>query len=134
MLKQISIYAENKKGMLEDITGLLVEADINIWGSVTNDSAEFGTVRMLVSDADRAAEILQKAGYMTKTTPVIAAEIPDDVGSLNRLLDFIEQANINIDYLYATFDRESAGPIIVIRADDLPELEAFLRSNGYHCH
>ena len=134
MLRQTSIYTENRRGAMSAITDRLSSAEININAFVTNDSAEFGTVRMLVSDADRAAEILQKAGYMTKTTPVIAAEIPDDVGSLNRLLDFIEQANINIDYLYATFDRESAGPIIVIRADDLPELEAFLRSNGYHCH
>ena len=134
MLRQISIYTENRKGAMSAITNLLSSEGININAFVTNDSAEFGTVRMLVSDVDKANEILRRAEYMTKTTTVIAAEIPDDVGSLNRLLGFVEKANINIDYLYASFDRESAGPIIVIRADDLPELEAYLRANGYHCH
>ena len=134
MVSQISIYTENRKGAMSAITGLLSSAGININAFVTNDSAEFGTVRMLVDDPEKAREILNQKGYMTKTTSVMAVEIPDDVGSLDRLLGFVERANVNIDYLYATFDRDSAGPIIVVRSGDLAELEAYLSSNGFRCH
>lgn len=131
MISQLSIYTENRKGAMNRITGLLHEAGINISGFVTNDSAEFGTVRMLVSDIAAAADVMQQNGYLIKKTPVIAVEISDEVGSLDKLLDYITRANININYLYATFDRIGAGPIIVIRSDDLPELESYLRGRGY---
>lgn len=61
MLKQVSIYAENKKGEFQRITNVLREAEINILGSVTNDSAEYGIVRMIVSDPVKAQEILIQA-------------------------------------------------------------------------
>ena len=64
MLKQVSIYAENKKGTIQNITGLLAEKNINILGSVINDGAEYGIIRMVVSDPETAAETLTKAGYL----------------------------------------------------------------------
>ena len=133
MVKQISIFTENRKGAMRSITRLLAEGGIDIDAFVTNDSAEFGIVRMLVSDPDRASALLTEAGYQIKRTAVLAFEIPDEPGSLDRLLECIEDANINIDYLYASFDRESAGPVIIIRADDLDELERFLKNRGFRC-
>ncbi len=64
MLKQLSIFAENKKGTMQQITQILFENDVNILGSVNNDSAEYGIVRMVVSDPDKAEQALQAAGYM----------------------------------------------------------------------
>ena len=64
MLKQISIFAENKKGMLQSITSILARENINIMGSVTNDSAEYGIIRMVVSDPERALEALSKEGFI----------------------------------------------------------------------
>ena len=133
MRRQISIFTENRKGAMRSITHLLAEGGIDIDAFVTNDSAEFGIVRMLVSDPDKAGELLTNAGYQIKRTPVMAFEIPDEPGSLDRLLECIEDANINIDYLYASFDRESAGPVIIIRADDMEELERFLKGRGFRC-
>lgn len=133
MVRQISIFTENRKGAMRAITRLLAEGGIDIDAFVTNDSAEFGIVRMLVSDPDKASALLTEAGYQIKRTPVMAFEIPDEPGSLDRLLEAVEAANINIDYLYASFDRESAGPIIVIRAEDMDELERFLKGRGFHC-
>ena len=63
MLKQLSIFAENKKGTMQQITQILFENDVNILGSVNNDSAEYGIVRMVVSDPDKAEQALQAAGY-----------------------------------------------------------------------
>ena len=133
MVNQISIFAENKKGAVRAITQILSEADINIQSFVTNDSAEFGIIRMLVSDAEKAGALLSDAGYQIKQTPVMAVEIPDEPGSLDRLLQRIESANVNIDYIYTSFDRNSAGPVIAIHADDMDELERFLSANGFHC-
>ena len=66
MLKQLSIYAENKKGALQVMTNALYEAGINIWGSVTNDGAEYGINRMVVSDPDKAKEVLTDKGYLCR--------------------------------------------------------------------
>lgn len=131
MVNQLSIYTENRRGAMRAITRILAEANIDINGFVTNDSAEYGTVRMLVSDSAKAAQLLSDSGYLLRQIPVIAVEIPDVPGSLDKLLAVIDRAYISIDYLYATFDRESGGPIIVIRSGDLEELESLLEMSGF---
>lgn len=133
MVNQISIFAENKKGAMSALTRTLAGADISIHSFVTNDSAEFGIIRMLVSDADKAAALLSAAGYQIKRTAVMAVEIADEPGSLDGLLVAIERANVNIDYLYASFDRQSGGPIIIIHADDMAEVETSLAAAGFRC-
>lgn len=72
MLKQLSIYAENKKGALQTMTNALYEAGINIWGSVTNDGTEYGINRMVVSDPDKAKEVLTERGYLCRFVDVLA--------------------------------------------------------------
>lgn len=131
MLKQISIYAENKKGVMQKITGILLEKDINILGSVTNDSAEYGIVRMVVSDPEAAMEALVAEGFMCKVIQVIGAEVEDEVGNLNKLLTFLLNSNISVDYLYLSYNRESGKPIMVFHCEDIMEVSQLLRSKGY---
>lgn len=131
MLKQLSIYAENKKGTMRNITEILSEENINIWGSVTNDSAEFGIIRMIVSDPDLAKEKLEKAGYYCKLCNVIGIEMADEVGALNRLLKTLYDSNINVDYIYLSFNRDSGLPVQILHADDTPEVEVCIRSKGF---
>ena len=89
MLKQLSIYAENRKSTLKNITGILEAEQINILGSVTNDSAEYGIVRMVVSEPDKAAQALEKEGYLCKLTDVTGVEVADEIGNLHHLLILI---------------------------------------------
>ncbi len=133
MLKQISIYAENKKGCLQNITGILCNSGVNILGSVTNDSAEYGIVRMVVSDPEKSIDVLGKAGYICKTTPVLAVECPDEVGSLDKILKTLYSSNINVNYTYLSFNRESGLPIMVIHTDDTKQVENILINKGYNC-
>ena len=105
MLKQLSIFAENKKGTMQQITQILFENDVNILGSVNNDSAEYGIVRMVVSDPDKAEQALQAAGYMTRQTDVLGVEVVDQPGNLNSLLKTLLETNIDIDYIYLSFNR-----------------------------
>ena len=131
MLKQVSIYAENVKGKMLEITSLLAGENINILGSVTNDSAEYGIVRMVVSDPAKAAEVLSNAGIICRLTDVIAVEILDEVGNLQKLLKALDDANISVDYLYLSFNRESGCPIMVFHTNDIPEVENSLKSKGF---
>lgn len=131
MLKQVSIYAENKKGTMQNITSILANENINILGSVTNDSAEYGIVRMVVSDPDSAVNALTKEGYLCRLTDVLGVEITDEVGNLNRLLLSLTESNISVDYLYLSFNRTSGKPIMVFHAQEPYEVEACIKSKGF---
>ena len=143
MLKQLSIFAENIKGKMQRVTGILLEEDIkmtqilqendiNILGSVTNDSAEYGIIRMVVSKPEQALEALTKAGFICKLSDVLGIEVKDEVGNLNKLLLSLQESNINIDYLYLSFNRATGLPIMVLHVPDISEVEACLRNKGFN--
>lgn len=131
MLKQISVYAENKKGAMQKITGLLDEAGINILGSVTNDSAEYGIIRMIVSDPESAQKLLSGAGYLCRLINVLGVEVEDEVGNLNRLLLALSESNISVNYLYLSFNRHSGKPIMVFHTEDCNSVERCLEGKGF---
>ena len=131
MLKQVSIYAENKKGTMQKITGILLEQEINILGSVTNDSAEYGIIRMVVSAPEKAYDALTKAGYICKLVDVIGVEVEDEVGNLNHLLLTLQESNINVDYLYLSFNRDAGKPIMVFHCEDAGEVKNCLCGKGF---
>ena len=131
MLRQISIYAENRRGMMRDITKVLLDEGINILGSVTNDSAEYGIIRMVVSDAEKAAAAFKAEGYICKLTDVIGVEVSDEVGNLNKLLGALDESNINVDYIYLSYNRVSGKPIMVFHVEDPMEVEECLETGGF---
>ena len=131
MLKQLSIYAENRKGTLQSITQSLADAGINIWGSCTNDGAEYGINRMVVSEPEKAMEALEGAGYLCRLTSVIGVELADEVGNLNRLLQALSESNININYIYLSFNRDSGLPVMVFQTEDSAEVESCIRKKGF---
>ena len=131
-MKQVSIFAANTKGAMNRITELLKEANINLIALVTNDSAEFGIIRMLVSDPDKAKEVLTNAGYLVQLTEVIGVEISDQCGGLNALLEDITKSNINVEYLYISYLRDSASNVIaVFHVSDESETEESLTAKGW---
>ena len=123
MLKKVSIYAENRKGTMQKITAVLLQEDINILGSVTNDSAEYGIIRMIVSDPEKTVQALEKAGYLCRLTDVLGVEVEDEVGNLTRLLLALDESNINVNYIYLSFNRDSGKPIMVAFAEDEMDVE-----------
>lgn len=131
MLQQVSIFAENSRGTMQKITEILLKEQINIWGSVTNDSAEFGIVRMVVSEPEKALHALEQAGYMTRLTDILGVEVEDKVGALNQLLLAISESNISVNYIYLSFNRDSGKPVMVLHADDIWEVEECLTAKGF---
>ena len=132
MIRQLSIFAENKKGAMHQVTQVLADANINMNTLVTNDSAEFGIIRMLVSDTDAAMQCMQAAGYLCHVDHVVAVEIGDACGSLNALLEVLSRGNVNLDYLYVTYSGLSKRPVAILRTPDIMEVEGFLQAKGYH--
>lgn len=131
MLEQLSIFTENSQGAMQKITQVLADNDINIWGSVTNDSAEYGIVRMVVSDAHKAKELLTARSYMCKLSDVIGVRLEDEVGALNELLIAASESHINIDYIYLSFERASSKPVLILHTIDAYEVEECLASRGF---
>lgn len=131
MLKQLSIFTENKKGTMQHITGILKEKEINILGSVTNDSAEYGIIRMVVSSPEGAKAALEENGYICKLTDVIGVEVEDKVGNLNFLLQALSESNINVNYIYLSFNRDSGKPILIFHAEDIREVENCIKAKGF---
>lgn len=130
MLNQLSLYAENTKGALQQITSVLAKADINIYTMLANDSGEFGIIRLIVTDPDVALKALQKAGYQCRLDKVIALEMGDTPGTLDKILASLYDANIAIDYLYISYNRQAATPVAIFKTRE-PETETFLRGKGY---
>lgn len=129
MLKQISLFSENSRGTLQKITQVLTENNINIYSMLANDSAEFGIIRLITTDADAALQALKKAGYQCRIDKVIAVKMGDTPGCLNKILTLLDEANVNISYLYISYDRKSNAPVAIFKADD-PEAETFLEGAG----
>ena len=116
---------------MQDITNILSSEGINIWGSVTNDSAEFGIIRMIVSEPEVAKRKLEEKGYFCKLCNVIGVEMADEVGALNRLLKTLNDSNINVDYIYLSFNRDSGLPVQILHSADTHEVEDCIRAKGF---
>ena len=116
-IHQLSLFLENQPGQLIAPCRLLAGAGIDIRTLTLADTAEFGILRMIVSDWQRAAAILKDAGYVTNVTEVVAVEVPDRPGGLAQLLDVFESSEVNIEYMYAfTFGRQGQA-VLIFRFD-----------------
>ncbi len=130
-MKQVSIFTANTKGAMNEITRLMKDADINIIALVTNDSAEFGVVRMIVSDPEKAENTLKEADYLVKISEVIGVKISDECGGLNALLEDISRTLINVDYLYISYLRDEKEVVAVFHVTDIAELREGLSMRGW---
>lgn len=129
MIKQISVFLENKSGRLVRIAQVLGEAGINIRGLSIADTSDFGILRMIVDQPDKAIAELKDKGIMATVTEVIAMEVPDTPGGLARVLAFMNDAGINIEYLYSFIEKPTTNAIIMMRVEQIEEALAVLKKN-----
>ncbi len=130
MLKQVSLFTENTEGGLFKITSILAKADINIYTMLANDSAEFGIIRLIVDKPELAIDVLNDNGYQCRQDKVIAVMMEDTPGYLDGILAAIHGANIDISYLYISFDRSTVKPVVIFKTNE-PETATFLIGRGY---
>ncbi len=115
IIKQLSVFLENKSGRLTDVTGALADAAINISAFSIADTAEFGVLRLIVSKPDEAFTLLKEKGFSVHVTDVIALVVPHQSGGLHRALQILSAAEISIEYMYAFALGDRA--TVIIRTD-----------------
>ena len=117
-VKQLSIFLENKPGALSAPCRALADAGINIQTFALADTRQFGILRLVVAEWERARELLEREGWTVKVTEVVALEVPDRPGGLGELLEIIEQAAINVEYVYAFTAKQDGRGLMLFRFDD----------------
>ena len=127
MIKQISVFLENKSGRLVRVAQVLGEAGINIRGISIADTSDFGILRMIVDQPEKAIEAFKEKGIMATVTDVIAMEVPDTPGGLARVLEYLQEADINIEYLYSFIEKPTTNAIIMMRVEKIDEALAVLK-------
>lgn len=130
LIKQISIFIPNKKGSLAQLTDILIAHNIDIRAIAVFDTAEFGILRVVVDDPDRAVEILNQEGVVAKVSKVIAVEPEDKPGSLNQIFSILRDEDINVDYIYSFIMRKKEMPYIVMKVDQQEKAVDVLTGHG----
>ncbi len=131
-VKQISVLLGNVPGTLSRLTNILDKEDITAKALLAASAAESSTVRMVVSDPERAAAILESFRFNVEVTPVLAAEVPLHPGGMNAILNPLSKADINILYLYTTINRIGKETIVILGVDKIEEAREVLLRNWIH--
>ena len=116
-IKQLSVFLENKTGRINEVTKILGKHSINMHAFSMAETTDFGILRLIVSEVDKAVEILRNADFAVMLTDVVCISMPNVAGSLSDVLDNLAQNNIFIEYMYAFADGEKAN--VVIRPNDI---------------
>ncbi len=128
--EQISIFLENKAGRLAQITRVLGEAGVNIRALSLADTSDFGILRLIVSDVEKAAKVLKENGFTVARTSVVAAEVPDRPGGLAHILEVLGREGHNVEYMYAFVAKAGDSAIIIFRFDQPDAAAAALAKGG----
>jgi hypothetical protein len=125
--KQVSVFAENRPGRLQDLLRALKDAKVSIRALSIADSADFGIVRMIFSDTETAELALRRAGFTLMVNEVLAVEVSDAAGGLlDRIVDPLTKAGLNIEYVYAYADRPAEHALVVLKTGDIVAAEKVL--------
>ena len=117
-INQISLFLENKPGHLNAVCRTLAEAQINIVTLSLADTQQFGIVRLIVEEWQKAKTVLEQAGYVVNVREVVAATVPDRPGGMAEVLDAVSQAGVNIEYMYAFAFHHGTEAVLVFRFDN----------------
>ncbi len=127
-VKQISIFVENQTGLLSEVTTLLADNGINLRALSIADTSEFGILRIIVEDVEKAAQILHENGNTYTVTEVLAVKMNDRAGGLAEILKVLADAGIGLEYAYAFLLQQAGQACLVVRVADNAEAEAALKA------
>lgn len=132
ILKQISVFAENRQGSIQEITSVLDAANVNIRALCIADTTDFGVVRMLVDKRKDALKALKDAGKAVKETDVTALAVDDSPGGFHKALTVLTENDVNIEYCYGFVAPIGGGATIILRCDDQDKADRVLSEKGFH--
>jgi hypothetical protein len=129
-VEQISVFLENKAGRLAEVTKVLGEAGVNIRALSLADTTDFGILRLIVDQYDKAREILKQHGFTVGKTEVVAIEVPDRPGGLAWVLQILSDSDVNVEYMYAFVQHSGKNAVIIFRFDNLERAIELLQKQG----
>ena len=130
MAEQISIFIENKEGRLAEVTAILRDAGVNIRALSLADTTDFGVLRLIVNENEKATTALREQGFTVGKTRVLAVEVNDEPGGLNQVLDPLSEQGVNVEYMYAFANTQCKNAIMIFRFDDLEKAKIILAEQG----
>lgn len=129
-VKQISVFLENKKGRLWEALHALAGARINVRALSIADTSEFGILRLIVPEPQKAKKVLAQGGFTVRENDVIAVGVPDKPGGLSSVLKILTDADINVEYLYAFVEKSGKKAVVVLRTDSISKGKKALKKAG----
>ncbi|HQM43277.1 MAG: ACT domain-containing protein [Smithellaceae bacterium] len=130
-VEQISVFLENKPGTLQQATRVLKDANINIRTLSVAETADFGILRLIVNDVEKANKVLKDSGFQVSKTPVVAVEVPDRPGGLHSVMEAVSKEGINVEYLYAFVEKSGENAVILFRFDNPEKAIDILTKNNF---
>lgn len=126
-ITQISIFLENRAGQLSEITKILSENSIDLKALNIAETADYGILRIISDDSDKAAKLLRDNGFIVTETPVAAAAVPNKAGGLNELLNIISKEEIDIEYMYSVFGQKDGLAYMIFKVKDVDAFTSVLK-------
>jgi len=128
--EQISIFLENKAGRLSEVTRIFEEGRINIRALSLADTSDFGILRLIVNDNEKAKRLLKENGFTVRSTEVVAVEVQDQPGGLHQILTALSNAGVNVEYMYAFVRQSGQNAVLIFRFDNTAAAAEVLRREG----
>ncbi len=128
---QLSIFLENRAGRLAEVTKILHEAGVNIRALSLADTSDFGILRLIVSDFKTAKARLKENGFTVGRTSVVAVEVKDEPGGLHQILSMLQDADINVEYMYAFVTQSGDSAVLIFRFDRTDQGIEMLLKKGF---
>ena len=129
MVYQISVFLENRAGQFAEITGILAENHIDLRAISIAETTDYGVLRMIVDNAEKATAILMQHGYLMSMTPVLVVAVPDQPGGIAPVLAALAQGNIDIEYMYSLFTHKEGMSYIVFRVAETEKFVELLKAH-----
>jgi hypothetical protein len=129
-VKQLSLFLENKPGALSQPIKLLAKAKLNVLTLSIADTAQFGILRLVVREWEKASRVLQEDGFVVKVSDLVAIEVADEAGGLAEILDTLEKARVNLEYMYGFTLKQEGKGVLAFRFDDPDRAIAALQKKG----
>ena len=128
---QISVFLENRAGQLSNITKVLSENGVDLRAINIAETQDYGVLRIIPADAQKASSVLLENGFIMAMTPVIAVAVPDRPGGLNSLLEALSEENIGIEYMYSVFSMNSGEALMVLQVGEVEKVSEILSTKGF---
>lgn len=129
-IKQISVFLENVSGRLAEVTKILSDGGVNLRAITIADTADFGILRIVCDNPDKALEVLEKNDFTARDTEVLAVEVADKPGGLSEVMEIFYNNGVNIEYLYTSLEKNRDRAAVIFKVEDVELGQRIIKENG----